>query len=396
MFAVILGLSPTGLYAVRELGRAGIPVGGVAEGVQCGEASRFLTIRPAIRASNDDTAVVAALEALAALRGQRGLLIPTSDRFIELIVTHHDRLSRHFDFQASYSPAMYDGIVDKGRFLARCEAAGIAHPGYREVTGDGLAGVVAAVRFPLIVKPALIHHVKDYMAGRKVLIARNRAELDAIARALPQGAETTWLVQEIVAGPESNITLFAGYVDRTGTVRQAFTARKLRQYVPGFGSASLVVSETLPETRAAAERLLGELGFHGIAGVEFKTDARDQSLRIIEVNPRPSLWFGIASAAGRRVALAAWNEITGTPPLVDTPQRDGVVWRYALKDWYAARWYRGNAKDFVLPPPELPAGIMRQERVNAVYARDDAAPALREMQNYAVKAARRVIGGGSK
>ena len=42
-FAVVLGLSPTGLYAVRELGRAGVPVFGASRSPQCGNASRFLT-----------------------------------------------------------------------------------------------------------------------------------------------------------------------------------------------------------------------------------------------------------------------------------------------------------------------------------------------------------------
>ena len=43
--AVVMGLSPTGLYAVRELGRAGITVTGVASGWQAGHASRYLLSR---------------------------------------------------------------------------------------------------------------------------------------------------------------------------------------------------------------------------------------------------------------------------------------------------------------------------------------------------------------
>ena len=40
--AVVLGLSPTGLYAVRELGRAGVPVVGVCSEWQTGSARRAI------------------------------------------------------------------------------------------------------------------------------------------------------------------------------------------------------------------------------------------------------------------------------------------------------------------------------------------------------------------
>ena len=40
--AVVLGLSPTGLYAVRELGAADIPVLGVSSYKQAGNYSRYL------------------------------------------------------------------------------------------------------------------------------------------------------------------------------------------------------------------------------------------------------------------------------------------------------------------------------------------------------------------
>lgn len=395
MFAMVLGLSPTGLYVLRELGRAGVACGGVAEGLQCGEASRFLTVGKALQAGDDDAALVAELAGIARARGETGLIIPTSDRFIDFVADNREALAEHFVFQDSYTRERVAEIVDKARFLQRCAEADVPAPGFFDVAHDELAGLAGRARFPLIVKPSLIHHVKDFMAGRKVLIARDADDYAQIVREVPQTDATRWLVQEIIAGPESNILLFSGYRDRAGTVHQAFTARKLRQYPPGFGSASLVRSETAPAMREAAERLLAALDFHGIAGVEMKTDARDGELKIIEVNPRPSLWFALGTAAGRRASLAAFRDMAGEMPPPDTPQQDGHVWRYRFKDVYSANWYRRRGAGFVLPPPEIGDALRvpSEQMMGAVHAADDPGPSLREWQNYAVKGVRRLSPG---
>ena len=143
------------------------------------------------------------------------------------------------------------------------------------------------------------------MAGRKVFIAKNAEEFRRVAAAACCGGR--WLVQEIIPGPESAITVFGGYIAKDGGVRQAFTGRKLRQYPPGFGSASLARSEKLEETRRLSEGFLSAAGFRGIASAEFKYDERDGKLKIIEVNPRPALWFALSHHAGKRIALAAFK-----------------------------------------------------------------------------------------
>ena len=118
-------------------------------------------------------------------------------------------------------------------------------------------------------------------------------------------------MQEIISGPESNITLWCGYIDAAGSVRQSFTARKLRQYPPGFGSASLVESEVCRETSETAERFLVKAGYRGIAAAEFKRHPKTGELKIIEVNPRPSLWFSVSTKSGVRLVERPWQSQMG-------------------------------------------------------------------------------------
>ena len=111
--AIVLGLSPTGLYAVRELGRAGIPVLGVAAQDQAGAWSRHLTHSDRKIIAADPSRRLAQLLALADRHPERPVLIPCSDQDIAFVTEHADTLKTGFRFQQYYM----NGSAQQGRFL---------------------------------------------------------------------------------------------------------------------------------------------------------------------------------------------------------------------------------------------------------------------------------------
>ena len=195
-------------------------------------------------------------------------------------------------------------------------------------------------------------------------------------------------MQEIIPGPESAITVFGGYIAKDGGVRQAFTGRKLRQYSPGFGSASLARSEKLEETRRLSEGFLSAAGFRGIASAEFKYDERDGKLKIIEVNPRPALWFALSHHAGKRIALAAFNDLQAAAAVPEREQDDGVLWRYLFKDLYSSFFYAVR-EEFILPPPGARGRARSGPHRRPLFDRSDPMPVWGELLNYAAKLAAR-------
>ena len=382
--AVVMGLSPTGLYAVRELGRAGIAVTGVASGWQAGNASRYLN--DCLNAAAGDARLTALLERFPA-QGAKPVLIPTSDEDIAFIAAHKNTLTPRFAIQKSYLDGTAGTMLSKERFYARCDELGIAYPRFWKCSPADLLTLKDEVRYPCLIKPSKVHEAKALMAGKKGWVAKDAAAFEKLARDIPLGAGLL-LLQEIVPGPESEITLYAAYFDQQGQPRQTFTGRKLRQYPPGFGSASLVCSQQEPETQAIAERLLKAVGYRGIAAAEFKRDQRDGQLKIIEVNARPSLWFSLSTAAGKTLTLAAYHDLSGsgeTPP--DLPQENGVRWRFAFKDMYSA-WFYKTHPDFVLPAPAIPAATTPPKQVFAVYDANDRSPMMADWFNMGKKAFR--------
>lgn len=381
--AIVLGLSPTGLHVVRTLGRKGVRVIGVAEGAQAGAASRYLD--QCIRFEDD----ASLLDTLLAASRQSGddlapILIPTSDRFVQWVIDNSSRLSGGFRFQPSYSDGTAQAIMAKNSFDRLCRENGVAVPRTWETSADVLASEKDSFALPCMIKPAEIHRVKEAMAGRKGWVARTPDEVVKIAGQVPDGAGRL-LVQEIVQGPESAITLACAYLDGEDGVRQLFTARKLRQFPPGFGSASLVQSAEEEETARIFVDLLSAVGYRGIAAGEFKRDPKSGKLKIIEINVRPSLWFSISESANRPVVYAAYRALAGLAPVAEEPQIQGVRWRYLLKDLYSAVFYL-RRKDFVLPAPEVDAVGAASNRTSPVMDLSDAKPVLAESWNFLQKA----------
>ena len=387
--AVVMGLSPTGLHVVRALGAAGIEVTGIGEGFQAGRFSRYLSRCILTRTAEERLDVLLQLYPEADANG-RPVLIPTSDQDVQLVLDHADDLSRRYAFQESYKDGTAARIMSKDSFYELCAESHVEFPPIWKSRREDLLDLLPGVTFPCLIKPARIHDIKNEMRGRKVWIIRDEEEFRREAKSIPPRAGTL-LVQQIVPGPESQITLCCVHVDRQGFARQVFTARKLRQFPPGFGSASLVESSPEPETAAVSTELLSSMGYSGIAALEFKRHPQTGKLNIIEINVRPSLWFALSEASGRETVLSAFRELAGHGNAEqERPQIQGVRWRYLSKDIASTLFYRLRP-NFVLPPPRVPRGGEVKERVGAVFAQRDPVPVLGELLNTLSKSISRAI-----
>ena len=387
--AIVLGLSPTGLYVARELGRSGTPLLGVDTGFASAGASRYFRSTGGVWYEADNERLVVRLLEFAARLEGKAVLIPTSDRYIEFVIEHYARLEPVFQVAKCYAGVAAQ-LLDKQKFYQLCERHSIATPGVWALPSMEDIGQLPEIPFPCILKPTLIHLAKPFLRGKKLFIVESRAELLDLAKAIPK-ASGSWLVQEIIPGEESGITLVAAYASENAAAGDAFTARKLRQYPPGFGSASRVISETLAETRVVAETLVAAIGFSGVYGAEFKRDPRDGILKIIEINPRPTLWFHASHAAGKCLVERAYCDLTGLPLARKVEQRDGILWHYALKDAAAAYFYRFRGSRFILEAPDLAAGGSVKGRCWPVFSLTDPLPVVAELAVYVMKFFRRVF-----
>ncbi|MCB1704387.1 MAG: ATP-grasp domain-containing protein [Halioglobus sp.] len=385
--AIVLGLSPTGLYVARELGSCGVPLLGVDRAFASAGASRYFRRSGGVWYEPDPAALLQRLLAYARKLRCKPVLVPTSDYYIEFTVENSAALSPLFAIADGYADAA-PALMDKLQFHELCARHGVATPGVWQFDSAHEIAQCDQIPFPCILKPALIHLARPYLRGRKVFVVGDRQELEALWQQLPQ-ASGSWLVQEIIPGEESCITLLAGYSGAAAA--ETFTARKLRQYPPGFGSASRVISETCDDTRDIGRALVEAMGYRGIYGAEFKRDPRDGKLKIIEINPRPTLWFFLSHAAGKRLVQRAYCDLAGLPSPMQRRQRDGILWQYALKDFASALFYRFGGRGFSFGAPDLSAGGAVNGRCWPVFSATDPAPFFAELWVYLGRIGRRLL-----
>lgn len=385
--AVVLGRSPTALYIIRELGRAGIKVCSVGMQSHTANWSSYLQHNPATLNPGNEEECLSLLLQHFGKKGKKAFLIASSDQDLDFIYRNIDVLSANFYIQTSILTGQAHNIMDKEQLYQLCIEKGIAVPGSWSADAEKLNDLLGSIQFPCLIKPSLMHEVKTFMAGKKLWTATNNENFKAITATLPRG-KTPWLVQEIIPGPESEIWLYCAFFDKHSKPQQAFTARKIRQFPPGFGSASLVQSEDNQELSNLCEQFFTSIKYQGIAAAELKRDAKTGQLKMIEINPRPSLWFEASSAANKQISLAAYCEASDQNLPQEQPQQQGVYWRYWLKDTYSRIFYKLNP-GFILPAPVIP-NLNNNRSVGAVYARDDVKPAYGELHNLLRKLLQRI------
>lgn len=236
---------------------------------------------------------------------------------------------------------------DKSRTQALAASLGIATPATRVVSS-----VPEDVSFPVVVKPVaseVLDAAGNTMTTGAPRYARTPEELRA-AFADVAGRSPEVLLQEFVAGTG------AGYfaLMRHGELRAEFAHERLRDVKPtGSGSALRRSARVDPRVRDAALKLLGALGWHGVAMVEFRVRP-DGAPVFLEVNGR--FWHSLALAIHAGVDF---------PALLAALARDGDVgvnpgYRVGVR----CRWLLGDTRHLAAvllgPPAGYPGPFPRR------------------------------------
>jgi predicted ATP-grasp superfamily ATP-dependent carboligase len=330
--AIILGASPTGLAAVRGLGGQGIRVR-VADFNRDRPAfhSRFCEGEP-ITGSTVEQILERVLEATADERDPP-IVIPTSDVMVLGLANNQQRVAKKLTTYQAIESGLATCVTDKAEFYQQCLNAGVstAKTAFPK-TGDQLLALANEFQFPMLLKPVFGHLWRERLQGKKLLVASSRNELNRIVDCFADDVGGL-MAQELIPGPEENIWVGGVYRGHEGQHDCCFVGQKTRQYPPNFGSASYAQSIYNAEIEELSWRFLDAIDYRGICGTEFKLDRRDGKYKIIEVNPRPTLWFHLVTAAGMNLFEFAFRDLSGER-LADpvTAQRQGVRWCFQDKD----------------------------------------------------------------
>ena len=387
--AVICGASATGLGVGRDLGRRGVSVVFADfESFRPGFVSRYVSKdESAIIAKSEDD-LIEKLVALGSRQPVKPVLFQTTDQMVLTIAQHRERLSQHFLIADSTRPGIADVVTDKKTFYELCVKHGVVSPrtAFPETLEQALT-VKSEFDFPVIIKPIHGHLWRERLKGRKLLTADSPDELEQIVRKFADDIREL-MIQELIPGPESNLWIGGFYLrQRDGEPGAIFTGRKLRQHPPGFGSASLADACQNEDVVQLSVKFLKETGYRGVCGTEFKFDERDSQYKMVEVNPRQTLWFALIDAAGIPLNYYAYCDLAGLPLPDVGSLRDGTKWILFEKDLITSIGYILKGKLGVFQW----LGSYRNIRAHAVMSLSDRRPMFSLLRTYAVRVWSRFI-----
>jgi len=215
-------------------------------------------------------------------RWHADVLLPISEQSLRaLLPVRFDKRGVHVPFP---SLEVFESVSDKAELLRRCERFDLTVPKQHVLQASSDIDVIdTALTFPLVVKPSrsvVVTGAGGIKTG--VSYAADRDQLRQQLTALPSEVFPV-LLQERIVGPGSGVFLLLW----DGEVVAAFAHRRLREKPPAGGVS--VYSESVPLDPVLVERgvrLLRDLGWQGVAMIEFKTDRRSGRPYVMEINGR--------------------------------------------------------------------------------------------------------------
>lgn len=331
--AVVFGIdTPIGLTIVRDLGRSGIEVHGIARSPQAvGLASRYLG-SGLVRAHDEDS-VIEQLEALGAKLGH-ACLFAISEGDIALLNRHRARLGSYKIMFADKE--RMDSVLNKDRTYHAAARVGIRTPRTEQVGSMAEVEALGSVlRFPVVLKWA-----NPLLVGRALRAAGLKLEKTVYCNTL--GELLAYLKRFEEVGMYPLIQEYcAGYglgqfiLIKNGQVHYTFQHRRLHEWPPEGGFSSMCESVPREQHAALMEKsvaLLRELGWEGVAMVEYRYDPVSGEAALMEVNGRFWGSLPLAYHAGANFATLCYRVLALEEPVANAAYRGGMRCRFMVPE----------------------------------------------------------------
>jgi D-aspartate ligase len=376
--AIVIGVTwANGMGLIRSLGQARVPVLALDPAPEAiGFASRYVTQALVCPDPGDEEpAFLAFMEELGKGLERPGVLFLTRDQDVSTVSRNQAQLEPCFRIPFAGWDVL-SRIVDKRGQYAVAKEAGVPLPTTRFPRAESEAAqVVRDFPFPAIIKPTYHAHFSETFGVKGFVADGPEQALEHYRRGAARGYQM--MIQEIIPGSPDRLYTYGSYLNRGGQPVAEFTGRKLRQNPRMFGTCRAGECCPAPQVAELGLRLLRALGFWGISQVEFKLDPRDGQFKLMEVNARNYQWQHLSTVCGANLALAAYRDALGDPPV---PVRVSE---------YGRRWILA-ASDVVLTPREIRRGettlgdwvrSWRGVAVDGIFSCHDPRPGLHYLRN---------------
>jgi D-aspartate ligase len=368
---VLAGLS-IGMAAARRLIALGYDVWGVTHNTS--QPGWYVTGLRRFRSPHPTQAFDGWLEAMHELARSvpgRPSLLAMSEHHVLAIDRGADQLRGDF-LTLGLGSGLRTSLTAKRSTFELADQHDFPRPAWRYVEQRSeLAEFVASQSGPVLIKPDISTDWKtgpaaDIAARRKVISGSAEhvlEEYDRIAQYAPNV-----VAQEVIPGPDDHLIYWCGVVGSDGRVGGRLVGRKRRVSPIHYGTATFVQLIDRPDVEEICEQFLRTIGYRGPCGIELKHDPRDGVPKLIEVNPRYSLWDDIGIPVGVDLAHETVRAQLGYPTVPARPKSFDQKWVDLGRDAAVAKYYR---REHLITWPEWIRSLAPPIRVNDVPLGED-------------------------
>lgn len=250
--------------------------------------------------------------------GDRIVLFGCTDDYVAMIIRNREELS---DFVIPYPPKeMLTTVSKKAEFYEMCDKFGIPHPDTvvltDKTTADALSPEKLGFSYPIIVKPSSsVDYWKHSFNGMKKVYTADSPERAAeiVNEIYSSGYPEKIILQEFIAGGDSQMRVFTCFSDEHGKVRAMCLGHTmLEEHTPkGLGNHAAIVTEPVSSLPIAdkIKDMLEALGYTGFSNFDIKLrEGTKDDFRVFEINLRQGRSNFYLTSAGLNVAYLA-NEV---------------------------------------------------------------------------------------
>lgn len=250
--------------------------------------------------------------------GDRMVLFGCTDDYVAMIIRNREELT---DFVIPYPPKeMLATVSKKAEFYEMCDKFGIPHPDTvvltEKTTADALTPEKLGFSYPIIVKPSSsVDYWKHSFDGMKKVYTADSPERAAeiVNEIYSSGYPEKIILQEFIAGGDSQMRVFTCFSDEHGKVRAMCLGHTmLEEHTPkGLGNHAAIITEPVSSLPIAdkIKDMLEALGYTGFSNFDIKLrEGTKDDFRVFEINLRQGRSNFYLTSAGLNVAYLA-NEV---------------------------------------------------------------------------------------
>lgn len=326
--AIVFGGGINGLGVTRNLGRVGVDVYCVVEGVNPVVFSRYCHkhfLIPNFAQGKNQFRFL--LKELSKKTTSRPVIFATCD-ISTLILSDLKREMKDDYCFVMPDRKVAEKLVMKTKFYESLIQNNVLHPkvfvpkGIRE-----LKILSKELVYPIFIRPSISQDFSTLFHKKGFLANSDRELLRYFTIASEHKIDV--MLQETVPGPDTNIYGISGFFNRQSKPLAFFAYRRLKAWPPVFGNNSLMESISLSELSYPKEiitRYLERLGYYGIMEAEFKLDPRDSRFKLLEVNARSWWQNSFPTKCGLNIVLKAFLDAIGEETEYSEAYTIGLKW----------------------------------------------------------------------